>query len=335
MRKGSHAAGAPRAHPWGRLRGRKCLRRRSWPSGGAWLLKLRCRMHPRVLSWVRSDHQMGLCGFSPVGGRLAVLADADVVSHPVASVARRTWPADVLCAAGRGLCTGSCWVHATAHDPRHGRLRLSRLRTSAIAISTMVTVSHSGSMVCCKAQARQQSARGPPHVAAVQGRVGDLLAHRRLLARCMPGECGQQRGQLGVSTGQLVLNRVQGLLLPCAEAHYGPFRVSLAARGYASAIARVKEVFCRRCIVVPPVAGNAVITYRLRTLPSTLSPRMVSWSAGCFPSARWGTEPIAVVFGSFLLLLPVLVVRGRLVVWKGQFRVSGPSKPGAPRGPGG
>src|SRR5260370_18747606 len=67
----------------------------------------------------------------------------------------------------------------------------------------------------------------------------------------MPGERGQQPGQLGVRTGQLILDAIQGLLLPCAEAHDGPFRVSLAARGYALAIARVKEV------VLPPLHGGA------------------------------------------------------------------------------
>ena len=147
----------------------------------------------------------------------------------------------------------------------------------------MVTVSHSSSMVCCKPRRgnslRASGARCPGAARVKSGRrapaarAPDLLAHRHLLARCKPGERGQQRGQLGVRTGQSVLNGVQGLLLPCAEAHDGPFRVSLAARGYALAIARVKEV------VLPPlhggaaVAGNAVIRYRLRPSASATAAR--------------------------------------------------------------
>ena len=42
----------------------------------------------------------------------------------------------------------------------------------------------------------------------------DLFARRHILALCR-----QQRGKLGIRTGKPILNRVQGMLFPCAEAH--------------------------------------------------------------------------------------------------------------------
>ena len=57
----------------------------------------------------------------------------------------------------------------------------------------------------------------------------DLLARRHLLAGCQPGEYGQPRDQGRLIAGKLVLNRVQGLLLPRAQAHHwSPHRFAVA-----------------------------------------------------------------------------------------------------------
>jgi dihydropyrimidinase len=55
----------------------------------------------------------------------------------------------------------------------------------------------------------------------------DLLTHRHLLAGCQLGEYGQPRDQCRVTAGQIVLNRVQGLLLPRAH-HWSPHRFAVA-----------------------------------------------------------------------------------------------------------
>src|SRR5260370_874864 len=65
----------------------------------------------------------------------------------------------------------------------------------------------------------------------------------------------------------------------------------------------------------------------LRAPPWTPAPRLVNWSARCFPSPRLAPETNAVVFGRSLLLLPGLLVRGTLICCKGQFRVSGAIEP--------
>jgi hypothetical protein len=71
----------------------------------------------------------------------------------------------------------------------------------------------------------------------------DLLTRRHLFAGCQPGEYGQPRGQRRVTAGQIVPNRVQGLLLPRAQAHHrSPDRFAaapaVAATVRATALAR-------------------------------------------------------------------------------------------------
>jgi hypothetical protein len=57
----------------------------------------------------------------------------------------------------------------------------------------------------------------------------DLLTRRHLLAGCQSGEYGQPRGQCRVTADQIVFNRVQGLLLPRAQAHHwSPHRFAAA-----------------------------------------------------------------------------------------------------------
>jgi len=112
-------------------------------------------------------------------------------------------------------------------------------------------------------QPKQQ--RGPPQAHAPvdpahvpMGRLPparhNLLRRRHLLTRGQPAECAQQRGQLGVRTGESVRNRVQGLLFPCAEAHHrSPHRPAEAARTGAGKsgqgpLANIKASTCVRSV---------------------------------------------------------------------------------------
>ena len=75
---------------------------------------------------------------------------------------------------------------------------------------------------------QQRSARDSPvRVSSLAAGTADgllrarreVLAYRHLLARCQPGECRQQPGQLGVRTSEPVPDRVQGPLFPRVRAH--------------------------------------------------------------------------------------------------------------------
>lgn len=152
--------------------------------------------------------------------------------------------------------TGGCLGRGSSRALPGGRVGAGRRRHQFSARTTVIAAGAEDQhdrYQCGRCQYPQRQQRGPleaqvsAHPARAGARPGgaetpesrpracrDRFPVRHLVVRGQPGEHGQQCGQFRVRSGEPALDRVQGLLLPCAKPH-GRDLCCLIARGRVTA----------------------------------------------------------------------------------------------------